>query len=643
MKVVSKTLLSRGAALLLGAGGLSLTLALAAMGASGALAQNGPESLLPPGFDRPAARPTRAAPAAVAAPGRPAAAVRDSGPAPEPTIAAQSVVDAPSALAHLGAATAVGPVVLPQGITSFEQLIALSPDKLDRLLGLIPKYDIPPGAQRAMTQVGLLDTGEGGMAPQSLAGQSAALVRAVLAGNHGQMVSRWGHILLRRALASRLDAPAEMAPTEFAALRAALLLRMGEGVTARALVQDIDPGNYDPTLTQAAMDAYIATGDFTGFCPVVQLNASARDDAGWQVMRSICQTYGGATATGQSELDRMGKAKMLTGIDFELAQKYAGAVGGARARAVKIEWDNINDLTPMRHGLTLAVGLTPPDALVAQAGPLYADMTALSPMAGLGLRADAADVAGAAGVLSGAAMVDLYSQIYSDDDISGGPAERALLLRDAYVGVTPADRMAAIQQLWDGSGGPYSRYARMVLTAYAAARLAPSADLNGQSGDLIASMLAAGLDGNAAQWRPVVELGSPGWAQLAVGLTGGVVIDSGAVESFIGQDKSEGQHRSAMLIAGLAGLGRIKDSDRDSLLGKVNASVAGQTRWTGTIDGAANVNNAALVALLAGLGMQGDSWARMTPRYLYHITSALSRVGMNAEARMIAAEAVARG
>jgi hypothetical protein len=137
-------------------------------------------------------------------------------------------------LGAIGAATAVGPVVLPDGITSFEQLIALPPDKLDRLLGLIPKYDIPPGAQRAVKQVGLLDTGEGGMAPESLAGQNVGLVRAVLSGNMGQMVSRWGHILVRRALASRLDAPAEMAPTEFAALRAALLLRMGEGVAARA-------------------------------------------------------------------------------------------------------------------------------------------------------------------------------------------------------------------------------------------------------------------------------------------------------------------------------------------------------------------------------------------------------------------------
>ena len=33
----------------------------------------------------------------------------------------------------------------------------------------------------------------------------------------------------------------------------------------------------------------------------------------------------------------------------------------------------------------------------------------------------------------------------------------------------------------------------------------------------------------------------------------------------------------------------------------------------------------------------------MTPRYLYHIVSSLNRVGLGAEARMIAAEAVARG
>ena len=57
----------------------------------------------------------------------------------------------------------------------------------------------------------------------------------------------------------------------------------------------------------------------------------------------------------------------------------------------------------------------------------------------------------------------------------------------------------------------------------------------------------------------------------------------------------------------------------------------------------AELNNPALVALLAGVGMQGSGWDRMTARHLYHIVRALDRVGLNAEARMIAAEAVARG
>ncbi|HMO67853.1 MAG TPA: hypothetical protein PKE25_04180, partial [Novosphingobium sp.] len=67
------------------------------------------------------------------------------------------------------------------------------------------------------------------------------------------------------------------------------------------------------------------------------------------------------------------------------------------------------------------------------------------------------------------------------------------------------------------------------------------------------------------------------------------------------------------------------------------------SRWSQLIEQAAEARNPALVALLAGLGMQGFGWERMTPRHLYHIVAALNAVGLSAEARMIAAEAVARG
>jgi hypothetical protein len=541
----------------------------------------------------------------------------------------------------------LGPIVLPAGISSFDQLAALPPERLDPLLGLTPKYDIPPSAQRALSRVGVIDQGEGGLAPFSLAGQSPALVRAALAGNSGRLVSRWGHVLLRRALASRLDAPAGMVPTEFAALRAALLLRMGEGEAARALVQDVDPGRYDASLGQAARDAYVFTGDFTGYCPVQQAQGGLGLDATGQVLRAICLTYAGASANGLDELDRLTRGKALPAIDMMLAQKYAGANGGGARRAVSIDWKGVSDMTPWRYGLALAVGLTPPEEAMKDAGGAYDAMTALAPMAGLAARAQASDRAGAMGVLSSAAMVDLYSQVYSNDDVTGEAADRALLLRDAYVGGAPSDRLSAMQSLWDGAKGAEARYGRLVLTAYAAARLAPESGLAGRSGDVLAAMLGAGLDGNAARWRSTVEPGSDGWAQLALGLPAsglamGGAVDASLVTKFADQDKSEGKIRSKLLVAGLSGLGRIKDSERTSALGKLGASVDGRSRWIAMIDAAAQAGNPTLVALLAGLGMQGDSWDKMTPRYLFHIVSALNRVGMNAEARMIAAEAVAR-
>ena len=73
-----------------------------------------------------------------------------------------------------------------------------------------------------------------------------------------------------------------------------------------------------------------------------------------------------------------------------------------------------------------------------------------------------------------------------------------------------------------------------------------------------------------------------------------------------------------------------------------NVNAAHGRPWSRAITRAAQVGNPGLVAVLAGLGMQGSGWERMTPLHLYHIVRALDAVGMNAEARMIAAEAVAR-
>lgn len=609
-----------------------------------ALAQKAPESLLPPGFDEPA---PKAAPRAE--------------PAQTPRPAAQGNSPSASNSSGTGAPNASGPVVQPlpsvtlsaapsaeamaaaSKLPSLDELSKMSPEELEEALNLKPKFDIPPAARRSMERVGVLDQNEGGLSPTSLVGQNASLIRAALQGNRGMMVSRWGHILLRRALASRLDAPATMNPADFTALRAALLVRMGEGEAARALVQDIDTGNYTPDLTRAAFDSYIATADFTGVCPAVAIQGGAISDPQWDMAKAICTAFQGDGQEGLTQLDRTLNQGKLPKVDVLLAQKYAGAAGKAR-RAVTIQWDDVQDMTPWRYGLAVAVGLTPPENLMRGAGVRYDYLAATAPMLGLTARASAADRAGAGGILSSEAMVDLYGQIFAADDITGDWADRASLLRDAYVAADPAARLNAMEQLWSGTSDAEQRYSRQVLTAYAAARLPIDPKLATNADDLIASMLAAGLDANALRWAAQAEVGSKAWALLVLAEPSrSQPVSSGAVENFRDADQSEKTRKSAFLLAALAGLGRVTESTATSLSSNMEIDLARQTRWTRAIDRAAEVNNPTVVALLAGLGMQGDSWAKMTPLYLYHIVSALNRVGLDAEARMIAAEAVARG
>jgi hypothetical protein len=517
----------------------------------------------------------------------------------------------------------------------------MTPDEFEEILDIKPKFDIPPAARRSMEQVGLLSAEEGGFAAPSLSLVRGSLVRVALAKNRGRLVSRWGHILLRRALASRMDAPAGMEPVDFAALRVGLLLRMGEAEAARALVQDIDTGNFSPKLADLALETYTANADFTGMCPTMATQGSLREDPKWEAAQSICLAFRGDGDSAMQRLDRALGGRKMASIDLLLAQKYAGAAGRVR-RAVTIEWDEVKSLTPWRYGLATAIGMDIPERLLSGAGSHYDMVTALAPAAGLSRRAAAADTAAGLGILSSAAMVDLYSQIYSDQDISGASADHATLLHNAYVAADPQDRVDAILELWSDVEG-LRLYSRQVLTAYAAARLPVDDSVGDDAAGLVASMLSAGLDRNAMRWANAVPAGSEAWAQLALAAPKrSAPVSADSLDSFVDDDDSEEQRKSAFLVAGLAGLGRIDAATLDQFSSRLDLDLAKQSRWSRLIGEAADRNKPALVALLAGLAMQGSDWSAMNPRYLYVIVSALRRTGMEAEARMIAAEAVAR-
>ena len=606
--------------------------ALLALSSSLALA-NGPEDLLPPMFrdppppQQPPQNPTPAPTSRPVAPPRPVTPAPSGGGEVVQPIPSQGAPAAPR-----------GRLVLPEGFPTLEELENMEGDEINEVLGLRPRFDIPAAARRAVERVGVINSQEGGFPSRSLAGQPAALVRAALQASDGPIVSRWGHILMRRALASRLDAPQGLNPVEFAALRARALVNMGEPAVARALVQDIDGSEYNSALADAAFDAYLDTGDVLGMCPVARLQRDLRDDGEWELLQAICASYLGEARSADRSLQRALGTGVAEEIDVRLAQRFAGASADA-GRAVTIEWDGVEELTPWRFALSRALSEDLPAGLRDGTGARYEIADVMIPATPLNQRVAASSTAGGRGVLSSAAMVDLYSQLWASDAYSDGDKREAGLLREAYVANSAASRLAAMQELW----GEDASYGRMVLTAFAAARMPVSEDMADEAAPLIASMLAAGLDANALRWGSVVPEGSEAWAMLVLAApTRNSPVSESAVDEFVDNDDSADQRKSAFLVAGLAGLGRLDSGDVGSLSSRLGLNFERRSAWSERIGQAAEVDNATLVALLAGLGMQGTSWDQMTPRHLYHIVRSLDAVGLGAEARMIAAEAVAR-
>ncbi len=611
--------------LLMGGAALALTSSLALA--------SGPEDLLPPMFrDPPPPQQPPQTPTPPPAGERPVAPPRVTTPnAPSGGAVVQPIPSAPAAPTAF---------VLPEDFPTLEELEEMEGDEINEVLGLRPRFDIPAAARRAVERVGVIDSAEGGFPSRSLAGQPAGLVRAALQASDGPIVSRWGHILMRRVLASRLDAPQGLDPVEFAALRAQALVNMGEGSVARSLVQDVDGSEYNSALTGAAFDAYLATGDILGMCPVARLHADHRSDGEWELLQAICSAYLGEARSAERQLQRALGTGLAEEIDVRLAQRYAGAAGDG-GRAVNIEWEGVEEVTPWRFALARALSADMPAELRASAGPVqrYAISDVLIPATPLLERVNSSNVAGGRGVLSSAAMVSLYSQLWISDAYDAGAKGQAALLREAYVANSAADRLAAMQQLWDGGAG----YGGMVLTAYAAARMPVSEDMLDNAAPLIASMLAAGLDRNALRWGAIVPSGSEAWALLALAQpTRNGAVSGGAVDEFIDNDESTDQRKSRFLVAGLAGLGRLDSGDLGEFSDRLGLNLERTSAWSAKIDRAGEYGNPALVALLAGLGMQGSSWDQMTPRHLFHIVRALDAAGLSAEARMIAAEAVAR-
>jgi len=596
----------------LGATALAAVLAAFAIPAIGQ--DQAPESLLPPGFGDPppAAAPTPSTPAE---PGQP-----NFGPSGE----------------------VVQP--LPAGETPDTEEGKEEDQAEEEELAEVDPFDLPPAARRNPDLVGVLTPDNGGYAADQWGNVHARFASTLMRDIKAPIASRWASILLRRVLLTQAPTPAGgVDGADWVAERAWLLLRMGEADAARLLVASVDVVAFTPKMFDVAQQTALATADPAAMCPLADKVPPTADQTSWDLVRGMCSSLSGDSGTASAIMDAARRRKRVRGIDLLLAEKVVG-VGGGR-RAINIQWDGVQDLTAWRFGLANAVNVAIPAPLFGTVGPHVQAWQYRAPMIEPLQRLGPAIWAASLGVLSNAAYVDLVGQAFEASDPDDNEDTLGFRLQRAYADGEVGDRLDALRGLWTETESPTERYARLVLTARAAARVTPSEDHAEDARNLVAAMLTAGLDDAAARWGAVadtLEDGDDAWALLAVGTPSpAVTLTAGRVASYVG-DQEENSPKRGLLVAALAGLGRLSMEDAQSLATDYQLPLGLQTSWTRAIDRAAANRQPATVALLAAAGLQTRSWGAVPPAYLMHIVAALRRVGLEPEARMIAAEAITR-
>jgi hypothetical protein len=465
----------------------------------------------------------------------------------------------------------------------------------------------------------------------------------VIRNTRGPLASRWGQIMGRRLLTSRTETPRNANGADWVAERAYLLLRTGNSEVARQLIQQVDIGSYTERLVQVAMPVYLANADLSGTCPLTVTANGQKPEPTWKMAQAVCASLSGEQGRASALLGQARTKKWMVGVDYLLAEKAVGAGMNGR-RSVKIEWDKATGFNAWRFGLAYATGIEPPDRLLQTAGVHVDGWRAQLPMASLNSRIAAADGAASLGVLSNTAMVDLYAQAFEATDTKDEFKSRAENLGAVYKTNDSAKKMAALGKIWGSSSDVRQRYAMSVLTARAAAGVVPSGDYGAQTDQVIAALLSAGLDTSAAQWKSSVSKGSLGWGMLAAGAPEWPTpLDYGDLDDFYDTAASDNKQKAGLALAGLAGLGRVTPEGQKDFEEKLGIQLAHGGTWTKSITEAADRGEPGTVVLLAMAGMQGSDWSKIPVHQLYYITRSLKTVGLDAEARMIAAEAIYYG
>lgn len=531
------------------------------------------------------------------------------------------------------AAPPPGPAALP-GAAPAASAPAAGPAAAPVTPGPLPGAAPPelPGPSRPAASAGLVTEATVGLAPDLFAGSDGRFLAALLNRLDGPLASRWGQIVVQRALLTEAAPPPGIHPGDWLAARVRALVALGAAADAHRMLLRVRRADYTPRLIVAAAHAALAAGDPIGLCAFVADGRAVSDDnPAFVLADGWCSALAGDPFSANQLFDAARRRRLADPFDIQLAERVASTAAATRSAGNPV-WREVDRLSAWRVGLAGATGTAIPPELAAAAPPAMRAWMVRLPRVPVEQRAALVPEAAAMGALSAAEAGRILAL-----DAGAAPAGEAAArpggqLRAALEAPARAQRLAALRALLARvPEESAARHGWRVVAAEAAARVAPDPGLADEAPALVEAMLAAGFVGNARAWWPVAAEAGGDVAARVAGLLAGVDADVPAEPDRFARATTA--HRGALLRAGLEGLGRQVEGDPVPRLAN---------GWTAAIDAALAAGRRGEALVLAATGMQG-LMADLPPDHFRRIVAALVAAGLRDEAGLMVAEAATRG
>jgi hypothetical protein len=339
---------------------------------------------------------------------------------------------------------------------------------------------------------GALTAAHGGFGASMWRGTRRSLVEMLLPRLPVDTGSRAMRDLMRRLLLSAAGAPeGESVPGSLAALRARMLLAMGDLEGVEGLLEAASARAADPDLARIRTDALLLANDNAAACAVAEEQISEANAVYWQKALIFCQALAGEhdrAALGVALLDEMGEANPAF---FALVAALAG-------EPVRI--DSLPDPSPLQLAMARAAKVALPADVVSSDHLAVLRGVAVSPNASVETRLEAADRAQAAGALPADTLRQLYTGIHLEQPAEDGPRARAGAYRAAVAGETPGARAEAVAEALK-AGREQGRYVATALVYVPLLEdIPPSPEIMNFAPEAIAALLVAGKRETAENW-----------------------------------------------------------------------------------------------------------------------------------------------